>query len=117
VLAGPVSQTPVAGGLPGGLLTDLLGGAGVEQTVARAGQVDTRKRVLTGVVTVLTVLGLRLLRSQGNDSVLARVLPLLPGVSAPGASVPTGSALSQARTRVHEDVFEALFQASADAAP
>jgi hypothetical protein len=117
VLAGPASQTPLADGLSGGLLADLLGGAGVEQAVARAGHVDTRKRVLTGVVTVLTVLGLCLLRSQGYDSVLARVLPLLPGALAPGASVPTGSALSQARTRVHEDVFAVLFQASAAAGP
>jgi hypothetical protein len=117
VMAGPASGTLPADGLRAGLLADLLGGVGVEQALTRAGHVDTRRRVLSGVVTVLTVLGLCLLRSQGYDSVLARVLPLLPGVLAPGAVVPTGSALSQARTRVHADVFEVLFAASAAAGP
>jgi hypothetical protein len=52
----------------------------------------------------------------GLDSVLARVLPLLPGALAPGTSVPTGSALSQARTRLAGDPLHLLFQASTGAA-
>jgi hypothetical protein len=37
---------------------------------------------------------------QGYDTVLARVVPQIPGALAPGAPVPTGSALSQARARL-----------------
>src|SRR6266540_2937665 len=92
VLAGPVSGVLVEDGLRAGLLTDLVGGNTVGVALAQAGHVDGRRRVLTGMVTVLTVLGLCLFRSEGYDSVLARVLPLLPGVLAPGAPVPTAGA-------------------------
>src|SRR6266508_3398950 len=115
VLAGPVSGVLVEDGLRAGLLTDLVGGNTVGVALAQAGHVDGRRRVLTGMVTVLTVLGLCLFRSEGYDSVLARVLPLLPGVLAPGAPVPTASALSQARTRLHGDVLGTLFAATAGA--
>src|SRR6266508_2128526 len=115
VLAGPVSGVLVEDGLRAGLLTDLVGGNTVGVALAQAGHVDGRRRVLTGMVTVLTVLGLCLFRSEGYDSVLARVLPLLPGVLAPGAPVPTASALSPARTRLHGDVLGTLFAATAGA--
>ena len=115
VLGGPASDTVVDDGLRAGLLGELAGGAGVSAALTRAGHVDGRRRVLTGVVTVVTVLGLCLFRSEGYDAVLARVLTLLPGVLTPGATVPTGSALSQARTRLRGDPLEALFQGSAGA--
>ena len=115
VLAGPASDRPVEDGLRSGLLSELAGGTAVEDALRRVGHVDRRRRVLTGVATVVTVLGLCLFRSEGYDAVLARVLPLLPGVLAPGAAVPTGSALSQARTRLHGDALGALFTASAGA--
>jgi hypothetical protein len=115
VLVGPVSGAVVEDGLRAGLLTGLAGGNTVGVALAQAGHVDGRRRVLTGMVTVLTVLGLCLFRSEGYDSVLARVLALLPGVLAPGASVPTASALSQARTRLHGDALATLFHASAGA--
>ena len=115
VLGGPASGTVVDDGLRAGLLGELAGGAGVSAALIRAGHVDGRRRVLTGVVTVVTVLGLCLFRSEGYDAVLARVLALLPGVLTPGAAVPTGSALSQARTRLRGDPLEALFQGSAGA--
>jgi hypothetical protein len=40
-------------------------------------------------------------------------MPALAGSVPPGAGVPTGSALSQARARVDEKVFQVLFQATA----
>ena len=115
VLAGPASGVSVEEGLRAGLLADLAGGNTVGEALTRAGHVDGRRRVLTGMVTVLTVLGLCLFRSEGYDSVLARVLPLLPGVLTPGAPVPTASALSQARTRLHGAALSALFAATAGA--
>jgi hypothetical protein len=115
VLAGPASGVPVEDGLRAGLLADLAGGDTVGAVLTRVGHVDGRRRVLTGMVTVLTVLGLCLFRCEGYDAVLARVLPLLPGVLTPGAAVPTGSALSQARTRLHGDALGTLFAASAGA--
>jgi hypothetical protein len=115
VLGGPASGAPIEDGLRSGLLAGLAGGDTVGEALTRAGHVDGRRRVLTGVVTVVTVLGLCLFRSEGYDSVLARVLPLLPGVPSPGAPVPTGSALSQARTRLHGDALGTLFTASAGA--
>src|SRR6266581_109337 len=47
--------------------------------------------------------------------VLAGVLPRLPGALAPGGPVPTGSALSQARTRLvgHGEPMRELFEATA----
>jgi Insertion element 4 transposase N-terminal len=113
VLAGPASGAGVADGLRVGLLAELAGGDALGEALTRAGHVDGRRRVLTGMVTVLAVLGLCLFRSEGYDSVLARVLALLPGVLAPGAAVPTGSALSQARTRLHGDALAMLFAATA----
>src|SRR6266545_4201006 len=68
VLAGPVSGVLVEDGLRAGLLTDLVGGNTVGVALAQAGHVDGRRRVLTGMVTVLTVLGLCLFRSEGYDS-------------------------------------------------
>jgi hypothetical protein len=115
VLGGPASGAVVDDGLRAGLLGELAGGAEVSAALIRAGHVDARRRVLTGVVTVVTVLGLCLFRSEGYDAVLARVLALLPGVLTPGVEVPSGSALSQARTRLRGDPLEALFQATAGA--
>jgi hypothetical protein len=115
VLAGPASVAVVDDGLRAGLLGSLAGGDTVGEALIRAGHVDARRRVLTGVVTVVTVLGLCLFRSEGYDGVLARVLALLPGVLAPGAAVPSGPALSQARARLCGDPLEALFRATAGA--
>jgi hypothetical protein len=115
VLAGPTSGAVVDEGPGTGLLRELAGGNAVGAALTRAGHVDARRRVLTGVATVVTVLGLCLFRSEGYDAVLARVLTLLPGALTPGAAVPTGSALSQARTRLCGDPLQALFQASAGA--
>src|SRR6266568_621293 len=77
--------------------------------LASEGHVDARRRMLTGEVTVAAVLGLCLFSGEGYDSVLARVVPAV----APGAAVPTASALSQARTRLSGQPLKALFEATA----
>jgi hypothetical protein len=73
--------------------------------------------MLTGEATVHVVLGLCLFSGEGYDSVLERVMPLLGGAAAVGGAVPTGAALSRARTRVGEDPVRQLFEADAAAGP
>ena len=108
VLGGPGAA--VASGLRAGVLGWLAGGEAVRAALASEGHVDARRRVLTGEVTVAAVLGLCLFSGEGYDSVLARVVPAV----APGAAVPTASALSQARTRLSGQPLKALFEATAD---
>jgi len=108
VLGGPGAA--VASGLRAGVLGWLAGGEAVRAALAREGHVDARRRVLTGEVTVAAVLGLCLFSGEGYDSVLARVVPAV----APGAAVPTASALSQARARLSGQPLKALFEATAD---
>jgi hypothetical protein len=115
VLAGP----GVVGGLDeqarSSLLERLVGADAVAAALSSSGHVDVRRRVLPGEVTVKVVMGLGLFSGEGYDSVLAKIIPTLSG-SLPPMVVPTGSALSQARARVDEKVFQALFRATAAAA-
>jgi len=125
---GALSESNVDGAAGSGLLADaVLSGVGagvseglresvwgvladpqaVRAALASEGHVDARRRVLTGEVTVMTVLGLCLFSGEGYDSVLARVVPGL----VPGAAVPTGSALSLARGRLAGQPLKALFDA------
>ncbi len=113
VLAGPGAAAALDE-LERSSLWDRLADSGaVRAALALCGHVDARRRVLTGEVTVQVVLGLGLFSGEGYDSVLAKVMPALAGSAPPGAGVPTGSALSQARARVDEKVFQALFRATA----
>jgi hypothetical protein len=111
-LAGPGSVVGLDDAVRSSLLDQLCGGDEVEAALSACGHVDVRRRVLTGEVTTKVVLGLALYSGQGYDSVLATVIPRLPAI-APATKVPTGSALSQARTRVSPDVFANLFYANA----
>jgi hypothetical protein len=112
VLAGP----GVAAGLDeqarSWLLDRLVGCDAVSAALDSCGHVDVRRRALPGEVTVKVVLGLGLFSTQGYDSVLAKVYPAV-AAPAPGGAVPSGPALSQARTRVDEKVFQTLFQSTA----
>ena len=112
VLGGP----GMAGGLDeqarSWLLDRLVGSDAVAAALASCGHVDVRRRALPGDVTVKVVLGLGLFSTEGYDSVLAKVYPAV-ATPVPAGAVPSGSALSQARTRVDEKVFQALFQATA----
>jgi Insertion element 4 transposase N-terminal/Transposase DDE domain len=112
VLAGPGRTADLDERARSSLL-DRLVGADVAQALDSCGHVDIRRRALPGDATVKTVLTLGLFSGEGYDSVLAKVMPAL-GSTPPGAKVPTGSALSQARDRVDEKVFQALFQAGAE---
>jgi hypothetical protein len=94
------------------LLDRLVGADAVSAALASCGQVDIRRRALPGDVTVKVVLGLGLFSGEGYDSVLAKVYPAVAPPASAGV-VPTGSALSQARGRVGEPVFQNLFQATA----
>jgi Insertion element 4 transposase N-terminal/Transposase DDE domain len=107
VLLGPGGR--VAGGLRESVWQVLTQPAAVRAALVAEGHVDVRKRVLTGEVTVAAVLGLCLFSGQGAASVLPRVVPAL----APGASVPSASALSQARARLAGQPTKALFEATA----
>jgi hypothetical protein len=113
VLAGPGAVAGLDGRQRSSLLERLAGSGAVRAALASCGHVDARRRVLTGEVTVKVVLGLGLFSGEGYDSVLAKVMPALAGSVPPGAGVPTGSALTQARARVDEKVFQSLFRATA----
>jgi Insertion element 4 transposase N-terminal/Transposase DDE domain len=113
VLAGPGVVAGLEEDARSSLLERLVGCDAVRAALASCGHVDVRRRVLPGEVTVNVVLGLGLFSGEGYDSVLAKVVPALSGPLPPGAGVPTGSALSQARARVDEKVFQALFRVTA----
>lgn len=78
---------------------------------AEAGHVDGRRRVLTGTVTAMIVLGLCLFRRESVAVVTARVAGPIPRVRVEGA--PSGSAVSKARARVPAAVWQRLFLAAA----
>jgi hypothetical protein len=117
VLAGPGGGADVVDEVRGAVVSWLAGGDAIGAALAAAGHVDVRRRVLTGETTVLSILGLCLYGGEGYDSVLARVLPAVPGALTPGGTVPTGSALSQARARLpagpEGEPVRRLFEATA----
>jgi hypothetical protein len=100
VLAGPACGAAVSDGLADRVLGLLADPVQIASALAACGFSDRRRRALPGEVTVAVVLGLCLFSGEGYDSVLARVVPRLPGALAPCSAVPTGSALSQARDRL-----------------
>jgi hypothetical protein len=123
VLAGPAHGMNVDDATRSSVLGCLAGGDSLTSALSASGHVDRRRRVFTGEVTVVMILGLCLFIGEGYNSVLARVLPRMPGALAPGAPIPTGSALSQARARLAEsgeplrDLFEATARAEEPITP
>jgi hypothetical protein len=115
VLAGFGAGSCLDDGLRGGVFESLVGREVIAAALAAEGHLDRRRRVLTGEVTVLAVLGLCLFSGEGYDSVLAKVLPVVSGALGPGGSVPTASALSQARARLVGEPLKAMFTATAGA--
>jgi hypothetical protein len=119
VLAGPAAGADVDDEVRGAVVSWLAGGDDISAVLTASGHVDVRRRVLTGETTVLSILGLCLYSGEGYDSVLARVLPAVPGALAPGGKAPTGSALSQARARLpvgpEGEPLRRLFEATAAA--
>ena len=114
VLAGPggvVQVEPAAGSGVWALLAD---SRQIEAGLRAAGHVDRRQRALPGTVTVLAVLALCLFRRENYDLVLARVFASSSMVRVVDG-VPSGQALSQARTRLIGEPLQALFTQTAAA--
>jgi hypothetical protein len=115
VLAGPGACADIDGDEAGGVLELLADVDVVTAALARCGQVDQRRRVLTGTVTVLVILGLCLFRREGYDAVLARMVKAMPGTVAPGDPPPSGAALSKARARIPAQTLRHLFETTSHA--
>jgi hypothetical protein len=116
VIAGPAGFGVLDERVTGRLWPVLAGPELIGRAQAEAGHVDGRRRVLTGGVTAMIVLGLCLFRRESVGVVTARVTEPIPRVRVEG--VPSGSAVSKARARVPAMVWEQLFLAAvADAPP
>ncbi|HET8659488.1 MAG TPA: IS4 family transposase [Micromonosporaceae bacterium] len=113
VLAGPGGVPDVGDEAAGGVWALLADARQIAAGLAAAGHMDTRRRALPGVVTVLAVLALCLFRRESYTLVLARVFAAWPQGLAPGEAAPTASALSQARARLAGQPLRELFTATA----
>ena len=99
-------------GLPG-LLEELLAGGVIARALREAPSGHKYDRVLTAKMTVVCVLVACLFPGDGYDAVLATASGL-PGLrSGPGADIPSGSAFSQARKLLGEQVMQRLFELGA----
>jgi hypothetical protein len=96
-----------------GLLEELLADDVVGRALAEASTAHKHDRVLTAKMTVICVLVACLFPGAGYDQVLAAAFGL-PGLRRPpGAGVPTGSAFSQARKLLGEQVMKKIFELDA----
>ena len=96
-----------------GLLEDLLADGAIARALREAPTGHKYDRVLTAKMTVVCVLVACLFPGAGYDTVLATAFGL-PGLrSRPGAEVPSGSAFSQARKLLGEQVMKRLFELDA----
>jgi len=115
VIAGPAGFGVLDERVTGRLWPVLAHPELIGRAQAQAGHVDGRRRVLTGAVTAMIVLGLCLFRRESVGVVTARVTGRIPRVRVEGT--PSGSAVSKARARVPAAVWEHLFVAGAVDAP
>ena len=96
-----------------GLLEDLLADDVIARALREAPPAHRYDRVLTAKMTVVCVLVACLFPGAGYDAVLATAFGL-PGLRfAPGAGVPSGSAFSQARMLLGEQVMKRAFELDA----
>jgi hypothetical protein len=96
-----------------GLLEELLAHDVIARALREAPPGHKYDRVLTAKMTVICVLVACLFPGAGYDSVLATAFGL-PGLRfTPGAGVPSGSAFSQARKLLGEQVMKRLFELDA----
>ena len=96
-----------------GLLEDLLADGVIARALREAPSGHKYDRVLTAKMTVACVLVACLFPGAGYDSVLATAFGL-PGLRRPpGAEVPSGSAFSQARKLLGEQVMKRIFELDA----
>jgi hypothetical protein len=99
-----------------GLLEDLLAEDVIARALREAPARHKYDRVLTARMTAICVLVACLFPGAGYDTVLATAFGL-PGLRfRPGAEVPSGSAFSQARRLLGEQVMKRLFELDAAAA-
>jgi hypothetical protein len=98
-----------------GLLGALVSSGSLAQALTVAGHVDRRSRALPGPTVLALVLALALHSGEGYGSVLTNTMPHLRGGTLPPGEVPTGSALSQARSRLGPAPVKELFQQHAAA--
>ena len=96
-----------------GLLEELLAEDVIARALREAPPGHKYDRVLTAKMTVVCVLVACLFPGAGYDTVLATAAGL-PGLrSVPGAEIPSGSAFSQARKLLGEQVMQRLFELDA----
>ena len=96
-----------------GLLEDLLADGVIARALREAPTGHRYDRVLTAKMTVICVLVACLFPGAGYDTVLATAFGL-PGLKPrPGAQVPTGAALSQARKLLGEQAMKRIFELDA----
>ena len=96
-----------------GLLEELLAEDVIARALREAPSGHKYDRVLTAKMTVVCVLVACLFPGAGDDAVLATAFGL-PGLrSGPGAEIPSGSAFSQARKLLGEQVMQRLFELDA----
>jgi hypothetical protein len=99
-----------------GLLEELLADGVIARALREAPPAHRYDRVLTAKMTVVCVLVACLFPGAGYDTVLATAFGL-PGLRfGPGTGIPTGSAFSQARKLLGEQVMQRLFELDAAAA-
>ena len=115
LVAGPGAVVEVDAPVLAGALRVAADARVVAAGLAAAGHVDRRRRVLTGMATVATILGLCLYRRENYDLVIARALAAVPRVAVEGH--PCAPALSKARGRLAGGVMRRVFERSAAAMP
>ena len=115
VVAGPGAPMGIDPAILGGVLRAVADEDVIGAGLVAVGHVDRRRRVLTGLVTVVTVLGLCLFRQENYDLVIGRVLAGVPRVLVEGR--PSGPALSKARGRLPDDAMRVVFEHAAARMP
>jgi len=96
-----------------GLLEELLADGVITRALREAPPGHKYDRVLTAKITVVCVLVACLFSGAGYDAMLATAFGL-PGLrSGPRADIPSGSAFSQARKLIGEQVMQRLFDLDA----
>jgi len=115
VIAGPAGVGTLDEQVTGRLWPLLADAALIERAQAVVGHVDARRRVLTGAVTVMIVLGLCLFRRESTSVVTARVTSRIPRTRVEGT--PTAAAVSKARGRLPAAVHQRVFTTGARSTP
>ncbi len=96
-----------------GLLERLLDDGVIDEALAQAGHDHKLDRTLNAKMTAVCVLVGCLFPGQGYDAVLKKAFAL-PGLPVkPGATAPTGPALSKARGLLGEQVMRKMFELDA----